>query len=117
MKKLIILLLFSIISVCTFASNWKEVQSKEISKGTPIYYYSTDSGNIRYYIYIDDITVSVSEMDAKEFIAGRSKLEVVKWYDSEKDAYKYTARQLKNININLNHVTWQKQEQLLLNVK
>ena len=117
MKKFFITFLFILVSICAFASNWKEIQSKEIPKGTAIYYYSTDSGNIKYCIYIDGYAISVSETNAKEFIAGRRRLEIVKWYNSEKDAYKYTIRQLKNVNLNLDNVIWQKQEQSPLNVK
>lgn len=106
MKKFILTLILLFISISIFASNWKEVQTREIPNGTPVYVIQTDSGKPKYCIYINNYGVNVSETNAKEFIAGRRRLELVKWYDSEKDAFRYTIRQLKNININLDHITW-----------
>lgn len=113
MRKFISIIILSLISIPIFASDWMEVQCVEISQGTPVYY-NTDSrtGKTKYTIYINGFGVSVSETNAKEFIAGRRRLEVVKWYSGSKDAYKYTIRQLKPKNINLNQIfeEWQKQD-------
>lgn len=113
MRKFISIIILSLISIPIFASDWMEVQCVEIPQGTPVYY-NTDSrtGKTKYTIYINGFGVSVSETNAKEFIAGRRRLEVVKWYSGSKDAYKYTIRQLKPRDINLNQIfeEWQKQD-------
>ena len=109
MRKFVIILFLSILSLNAFASDWKEVQSKEIPKGTPVYYSQTDSGKIKYCIYVYGRSVNVSETNAKEFVAGRRRLELVKWYNLKTCSYKYTVRELKIQNIDLNTL-WQKQE-------
>ena len=110
MKKLIFLIVLSLISICAFASDWKEIQAVEILQGTPVYYNTnSETGKIKYCIYIQGHAINVSETNAKEFLAGRRRLEVVKWYSDSKDAYKYTIRQLKPKDINLNQI-WQKQD-------
>lgn len=110
MRKFISIIILSLISIPIFASDWKEVQCVEIPQGTPVYY-NTDSetGKTKYCIYIQGHAVNVSETNAKEFSAGRRRLEVVKWYSSSKDAYKYTIRQLRPKDINLDQI-WQKQD-------
>lgn len=110
MKKFIFIVILSLISICAFASDWKEVQAVEIPQETPIHYnVNNDTGKIKYYIYVDDMTVNVSETNAKAFVAGTRKLELVKWYNPKTNSYKYTVRQLKPKNINLNQI-WQKQD-------
>ena len=110
MKKFIFIVILSLISVYAFASDWKEIQAVGIPRETPIYYnVNNDTGKIKYYIYVDDMIVNVSETNAKAFIAGTRKLELVKWYNPKTNSYKYTVRQLKLKNINLNQI-WQKQD-------
>lgn len=109
MRKFIIISLLSILSLNAFASDWKELQSREIPKGTPVYYSQTDSGKLKYCIYIQGRSVNVSETNAKEFVAGRRRLELVKWYNIKTCSYKLTVRELKNQNIDLNTL-WQRQE-------
>jgi len=105
MKNIISTLLFIFLFIPIYASDWKEVQTVEIPYGTPIYKTLTDSGKVKYCIYIKGHAVNVSETNAKEFVAGRRRLELVKWYNKEKDAYKYTIRQLKEkFNIDLNQI-------------
>lgn len=113
MRKFISIIILSLISIPIFASDWMEVQCVEIPQGTPVYYYTdSQTSKTKYTIYINGFGVSVSETNAKEFIAGRRRLEVVKWYSGSKDAYKYTIRQLKPKDINLNQIfeEWQKQD-------
>ena len=110
MKKFIFIVILSLISICAFASDWKEVQAVEIPQETPIYYnVDNNTGKIKYYIYVDDMTVNVSETNVKAFLVGTRKLELVKWYNPKTNSYKYTVRQLKPKNINLNQI-WQKQD-------
>jgi len=102
MRKFISIIILSLISIPIFASDWMEVQCVEIPQGTPVYYYNdSKTGKTKYTIYINGFGVSVSETNAKEFISGRRRLELVKWYNGKKDAYKYTIRQLKPKDINL----------------
>lgn len=105
MKKIILIFVFSLISLSVFASDWKEVQCIEIPQGTPVYYnIDFETGKTKYCIYIQGHAVNVSETNAKEFSAGRRRLELVKWYSKEKDAYKYTIRQLKLKDVDLNQL-------------
>lgn len=113
MKKFILTFIFSLISLSIFASDWKEVQCVEIPQETPVYYNTNlETGKTKYCIYIQGHAVNVSETNAKEFLAGRRRLELVKWYSSLKDAYKYTIRQLKPKDIDLNQIfeEWQKRD-------
>ena len=105
MKNIISILLFILLFIPTYASDWKEVQKVEIPYGTPVYKTLSDSGKVKYCIYIQGHSVNVSEANAKKFVSGRCRLELVKWYNKEKDAYKYTIRQLKQqFNIDLNQI-------------
>ena len=105
MKKFIILLILSLTSVVLYAqrntTEWKEVQSIEIPKDTPIYYSYTDNGNIKYYIRIEDIPVTVSKSNAEKFLAKQIRLELVKWYSSVNKKYKYTVRKLDEVHRNI----------------
>ena len=105
MKKFIILLILSLTSVVLYAqrntAEWKEVQSIEIPKDTPIYYSYTDSGNIKYYIRIEDVAVTVSKSNAEKFLAKQVRLELVKWYSSVNKKYKYTVRKLDEAHRNI----------------
>lgn len=97
MKRFLTFLLFSIISVSLFAENsWKEVQVIEIPKGTTIYYRYADDGDIKYYFKFDDLIVSVSKTNAKKFIEGTVRLELVKWQHRSTYKFKYTVRQIQN---------------------
>lgn len=96
------------IPVYAFA-DWKEMQVVEIPQETLIYYNVNNTGKTKHYIYVNDMTVNVSETNAKAFVAGTRKLELVKWYNPKTNSYKYTVRQLKPKDINLNQI-WQKQD-------
>ena len=62
-------------------------------------------------------SASTDQPGAAESLFDTGIPDISEGYDSEKDAYKYTIRQLKNVNFNLDNVIWQKQEQSPLNVK
>ena len=107
MKKFISVIILFLISICAFASDWKEIQSVEVPQGTPIYYNTNhDTGKTKYCIYINGIGVNVSETNAKAFVAGMRRLELVKWYNVKTDSYKYTIRQLKLQNIDFNNINY-----------
>lgn len=93
------------ISAPLFAKGeWRELQVIEVPQGTPIYYDYTDSGKIKYFIKIQDFTVSVTESNAKKFVNGQIKLELVKWQNITNGKYKYTTRQKKSENVDLSKV-------------
>ena len=95
MKKCLLALLFVLLSIQLFAdSPWKEVQAVEIPQGTTVYYSKTDSGNLKYCIKVNDMTISVSEINAVKFVNGEIRLELVKWYNPLSGKYKYTTRRI-----------------------
>lgn len=97
MKKIIFLILLSLLPLTTFckSSEWVEVQSVVVPKGTPLYHYYTKDNNIKYVIVIGDINVPVSTKNAEGYLSGIYRLEVVKWYSQITKKYKYTTRQYK----------------------
>lgn len=96
MKKIFIILFLAVITFQLFAgnSNWKVVQIREVPAGTPIYYTTTESGNIKYTITVDGLGITVSKSNAIKFTNGEIGLEVVKWYNIETHKIKYTTRQV-----------------------
>lgn len=97
MKKIIFLILLSLFPLTAFcrSSEWVEVQSVVVPKGTPLYHYYTKDNNIKYVIVIGDINVPVSTKNAEGYLSGIYRLEVVKWYSQITKKYKYTTRQYK----------------------
>lgn len=97
MKKIILLILLSFLPLITFckSSEWIEVQSVVVPEGTPLYHYYSKEGNVKYIIVVGDINVSVSTKNAEGYLHGTCKLEVVKWYSQITKKYKYTTRQYK----------------------
>lgn len=78
-------------------SDWAEVQSIVIPFDTPIFEGVTKSGNVKYYFTFKDIgDVAVSESSAQKFKDKSANIELVKWYSSSKDSYKYSTRQVRN---------------------
>ena len=103
MKRIIISILFLFIQILLLAE-WREVQVVEIPENTPVYYEATDSGKIRCFFLIQGMQITVSERNAYRFKRGDVRLELVKWYDVEKNKYRYTVRQKSNQNIDLEKV-------------
>lgn len=97
MKKLIILFLLVFVPIICFCSSpdWIEVQSVVVPKGTPLHHYYTKDGNVKYVLVISDINVPISVKNAENYLNGICKLEVVKWYSQVTKKYKYTTRQYK----------------------
>ena len=114
MKKFIILFILSLIPFALYgqrrSAEWKEVQVVEIPKGTPVYYSYTESGNIKYCIYMRGIAVNVSKSNAEKFIAGQVRLELVKWYSVINNKYKYTVRRIDEAHKNIDLETVFKEE-------
>ena len=98
MKKVIALVLLSIITVGLFArenSPWREVQAVELPRTVEIHEGVTKSGNNKYWIEVEGIKVSVAPTNVSKFQKGEVKLELVKWYNDSTKAYKYSTRQVK----------------------
>lgn len=75
-------------------SSWVEIQTVEIPTGHNIYEGLTKNGNPKYWFNFGDLEVTVSEGNAKHYLAGTKTLVLVKWQNS-KGKYKYTVRQKK----------------------
>ena len=97
MKKFIFLLILSLIPVFTYSKSaeWVEVQSVVVPSGTPLYHYYTKDGNVKYVLVVGDINVPVTTKNAEGYLSGVYKLEIVKWYSRVNNKYKYTTRQYK----------------------
>ena len=97
MKKVILLffILFVPIAATCKSPEWTEVQSVVVPSGTPLYHYYTKEGNVKYVLTIGDINVPVTTKNAEGYLSGIYKLEVVKWYSPITGKYKYTTRQYK----------------------
>lgn len=105
MKQLIVIVAAVLTcSIAATASNWKEVDRIEIPKDTAVYYDINDAGKFSYYIIVNDFSVSVSKTNAEKFVAGKIRLELVKWYNIDTGRYKYTTRQRSTANIDLKKV-------------
>ena len=99
MKQFIILISFVLgILALLSATNggWIEVQSIVVPDGTPLYHYYTDKGTIKYVLSLRDMNISVSKANAEKYLIGQCKLEIVKWYNQVNGKYKYTTRQYKS---------------------
>lgn len=97
MKKFIFLLILSLIPIigCCKSVEWIEVQSVVVPPDTPLYHYYTKDGNVKYVFVLGDINVPVSTKNAEGYLDGIYKLEIVKWYNRVNNKYKYTTRQYK----------------------
>ena len=97
MKKFIFLLILSLIPIigCCKSVEWVEVQSVVVPDGTPLYHYYTKDGNVKYVFVIGDINVPVTTKNAEGYLSGIYKLEIVKWYSQVTGKFKYTSRQYK----------------------
>lgn len=97
MKKFIFLLILSLIPIFTYSKSaeWVEVQSVVVPSGTPLYHYYTKDGNVKYVLVVGDINVPVTTKNAEGYLSGIYKLEIVKWYSRVNNKYKYTTRQYK----------------------
>lgn len=96
------MLLLMFVSAPLFAKGeWRELQVIEVPQGTPIFYEHTDNGKIKYFIKVQDFTVPVSETNAKKFVNGQIKLELVKWQNVTNGKYKYTTRRKTSENVDL----------------
>lgn len=97
MKKFIFLLILSLIPIFTYSKSaeWVEVQSVVVPSETPLYHYYTKDGNVKYVLVVGDINVPVTTKNAEGYLSGIYKLEIVKWYSRVNNKYKYTTRQYK----------------------
>lgn len=97
MKKFLFLLILSLIPIIAFSKSaeWVEVQSVVVPAGTPLYHYYTKDGNVKYVFMVGDIRVPVTTKNAEGYLKGIYDLEVVKWYSQVTGKYKYTTRQYK----------------------
>lgn len=98
-KRAIIVLGIMMLGELAIAQNstkesWKEVQEVEIPTGQNIYEGLTKNGNPKYWFNFGGLEVTVSEGNAKHYLAGTKTLVLVKWQNS-KGKYKYTVRQKK----------------------
>lgn len=98
-------------------SDWKEVQSVRIPKGTvSLYKTITDNGKTHYTLNLSGYGIPVSENNARKYLSGVIDLEVVKWYNKTTNKYKYTTRQYKpsEANIDLEQYFKNQQESKLI---
>ena len=97
MKKFLFLLILSLIPIITFSKSpeWVEVQSVVVPSGTPLYHYYTKDGNVKFVFVVGDIKIPVTTKNAEGYLNGIYDLEVVKWYSHVTGKYKYTTRQYK----------------------
>lgn len=107
MKKFILILTLCLISFSALSKSaeWVELQAVTIPPTTVLNYtYKTDGG-VRYFILVSGMSVTVSKNNAKKFLRGECRLELVKWYNKVTGKYKYTVREYKeNRNIDLNQI-------------
>lgn len=103
MKKFLFFLILSLFSVAAFCKSpdWVEIQSVVVPAGTPLYHYYTKDGNLKYVLVINDINIPVTTKNAEGYLNGIYKLEVVKWYSQVTGKYKYTTRQYKPAQSNI----------------
>ena len=87
-------------------SQWKETTTIEIPYTVEINVGTTKSGNPKYWIDIEDISVVVSTGNYEKFIKKEIVLILVEWYNPTTGKYKYTTRQkpkselVKKLNLN-----------------
>lgn len=94
-KWLLVVIALFVVALSTSAATgeWREVQTVEIPKGTPVYYMTTDP-KLKFYIKIYDLKVPVSKTNAIKFANGEIRLELVKWQSVVSGKYRYTTRKL-----------------------
>ena len=80
-------------------SEWVEQTTVEIPYNVEINTGVTKSGNPKYWINIEDISVPVSESNYKKFINKEAVLVLVEWYNPTTGNYKYTTRQKAKANV------------------
>lgn len=83
----------------TTKSEWIEQTTVEIPYTVEINVGTTKSGNPKYWIDIEDISVPVSEGNYKKFINKEVVLVLVEWYNPTTGKYKYTTRQKAKANV------------------
>jgi len=100
MKKIVLMLMLSLISLVGFSqkkdSPWREIQTVEIPKTVEIHEGVTKSGNNKYWIEVEGVNVTIAPTNVSKFQNGEVKLELVKWYRDDTKAYKYSVRQVKD---------------------
>ena len=99
MKKIVLMLMLSLISLVGFSqkkdSPWREIQTVEIPKTVEIHEGVTRNGNNKYWIEVEGIKVTIAPTNVSKFQKGEVKLELVKWYRDDTKEYKYSTRQVK----------------------
>lgn len=80
-------------------SEWVENATVEIPYSVEINVGTTKNGNPKYWIDIEDKSISVSEGNYKKFINKEIVLVLVEWYNPTTGKYKYTTRQKAKSNI------------------
>jgi hypothetical protein len=80
-------------------SEWVEKTTVEIPYSVEINVGTTKSGNPKYWIDIEDMSISVSEGNYKKFINKEIVLVLVEWYNPTTGKYKYTTRQKAKSNV------------------
>ena len=80
-------------------SEWIEQNTVEIPYSVEINKGITKNGNPKYWIDIEDISVSVSAGNYEKFIKKEIVLVLVEWYNPTTGKYKYTTRQKAKANI------------------
>lgn len=80
-------------------SEWVEQNTIEIPYSVEINKGVTKNGNPKYWIDIEDISVSVSAGNYEKFIKKEIVLVLVEWYNPTTGKYKYTTRQKAKANI------------------
>ena len=114
---LIIFLAWVLSFICVFSnaqtpesthkkSEWIEQTTVEIPYSVEINVGTTKSGNPKYWIDIENISVAVSAGNYEKFIKKEIVLLLVEWYNPTTGKYKYTTRQkpkpelVKKLNLN-----------------
>ena len=80
-------------------SEWVEQTTVEIPYDIEINTGVTRSGNPKYWIDIEDISVIVSPGNYEKFIKKEIVLVLVEWYNPTTGKYKYTTRQKAKANV------------------
>jgi hypothetical protein len=87
-------------------SEWIEQTTVEIPYSVEINVGTTKSGNPKYWIDIEDMSIAVSAGNYEKFIKKEIVLLLVEWYNPTTGKYKYTTRQkpkselVKKLNLN-----------------
>ena len=99
MKKIVLMLMLSLISLVGFSqkkdSPWREIQTVEIPQTVEIHEGLTRNGNNKYWIEVEGIKVTIAPTNVSKFQKEEVKLELVKWYRDDTKEYKYSTRQVK----------------------